>query len=328
MQYYQITFHLRSPLMTPFQSDIIFGHLAWGWRYLRGKAALKDLLVSLDEDPPLISAAFPEGKLPKPILPDPPHSERDDLAEEEATREGGDFKSAKVKALRAFKAMKKIPYIPEDRFADLAKGLSRSSLFRCLKDVQEEGERAVQVTVGHNTINRITGRVTEDGGLHPAEETFYPRDFKFWCWMTGGGVWGKSEIEELWDYVAKSGFGADASTGKGRLEVDSIQEKTLPEPAGCNALISLSQFIPAKTVPNESFWDIGIKYGRLGGHYANRPKFYKSVLMMFQPGTVLKMPSDFPKPIGSVVHHVNPDPDIVHYAHAFPYPVKRTEESL
>lgn len=68
MEFFKIKICLTSSLLTPFHSDILWGHICWALRYISDLQEFLDAYSS-DEPPLLISNAFPEGYLPYPVLP-------------------------------------------------------------------------------------------------------------------------------------------------------------------------------------------------------------------------------------------------------------------
>ena len=76
MDVYRLTIEPLSAFRTPLQSDTIFGHLLWALRYTEGEGGEESLADFLGqyragEPPLLVSAGFPEGSLPVPVLPGP-----------------------------------------------------------------------------------------------------------------------------------------------------------------------------------------------------------------------------------------------------------------
>jgi len=69
MDYAKITIKPTSPFITPLQSDTIFGHFAWGYRYCFGEKKLNELLKTFKQKPFIVfSDGFIKGTLPKPFL--------------------------------------------------------------------------------------------------------------------------------------------------------------------------------------------------------------------------------------------------------------------
>ena len=82
MKIYKLTVRPLTSFRTPLQSDTIFGHLLWALRYTEGEDALVAFLNRYrDGEPPLlVSAGFPAGTLPVPVLQ--PGQKKDEEAEE------------------------------------------------------------------------------------------------------------------------------------------------------------------------------------------------------------------------------------------------------
>ena len=126
-------------------------------------------------------------------------------------------------------------------------------------------------------------------------------------------------------YIELSGFGADASIGKGNLKFTSIENFKLPESENPNAFMTISNFIPTKddldNVDGTNLWyKIFTKYPKVGGHFALTDPFKKPLVFM-EAGSVFKVKThkDF---YGQILNGVHSNPDIVQFAYAFPLKVR------
>lgn len=93
-------------------------------------------------------------------------------------------------------------------------------------------------------------------------------------------------LETLWERLAETGFGADASVGRGQFELlgkaesfDWLDRETSEQ----DGLLCLSTFQPATADPTEGFWDSFVKYGKLGADYGLENVFKRPLLMLL-PG--------------------------------------------
>ena len=70
MNLYKLIYEIKSPVITPFQADTIFGHLCWAIRYVKEEEKLVKFLENFEyRNPPIIlSDGLPKNFLPKPIL--------------------------------------------------------------------------------------------------------------------------------------------------------------------------------------------------------------------------------------------------------------------
>ncbi len=331
MRTYKIQFQLKSSIRTPFHADTIFGHLCWAMRFLEGEEKLKAWLINYEESPTIISNAFEIGKFPRPILP--PLS-----IGTLAKLKGFNPQKLDLKTATILKKMKKITAIDEKWITDHQNSFSNEAMSSYLFDLAEEALnnstnkhiRTMQrVAITHNTYDRLNGSVLE-GSLYEWEETFYlqadgaPQSFWF---LIKTETLDKSEIENLLDFVSKSGYGADKSIGKGQFDIVSVDEHSIPVCSNANAFISLSNFIPAKPEDLNGYYKPITKYGKLGGEWATGRVPFKKPIVMVEAGAVIK-DKDYSdsKFYGKLQTKVHRQPEIVQYGYAFPFPICLKED--
>ncbi len=331
MTTYKIQFHLKSSIRTPFHADTIFGHLCWALRYKKGEDRLKEWLNSFNSSPTLISNAFKAGGFPRPMLPPMPLQELGKL-------KGFNPDALDLKTATILKGMKKIVFLNEEWIKEHQASFSNAALSCHLFDLaaerlaesKDEKRRTVKsIAITHNTYDRLNGRVLE-GSLYDWVETFYLQPNgepqTFWFLIRTESL-NKTEIENMLEFVAFSGFGADKSIGKGQIEIISINEEVLPKCPDANAFISLSNFIPASPKELNGFYQPITKYGKLGGEWAAGRVPFKKPVIMLQAGAVIKDP-DYSKvkTYGKLQAHIHRQKEIVHYGYAFPFPIYLKEE--
>jgi len=331
MTTYKIYFNLMSSLRTPFHADTIFGHLCWALRYLKGEKRLNEWLDSFNTSPTLISNAFPEGSFPRPMLP--PLS-----LQELGKLKGFNPDALDLKTATILKGMKKIAFLSEKWIKEHQASFSNTTLSCKLFDLAEKRlaesknkkhktEKSIAIT--HNTYDRLSGRVLE-GSLYEWVETFYLQPNgepqTFWFLIRTESL-DKTEIENMLEFVAFSGFGADKSMGKGQIEITAINEEALPECPNANAFISLSNFIPAKSKDLNGYYQPITKYGKLGGEWATGRVPFKKPVVMLQVGAVIK-DADYSKTktYGKLQTDIHRQKEIVQYGYAFPFPICLKEE--
>jgi len=313
---YTIKIALQSSVITPFQSDTLFGHICWAIRYLLGEKYLVDFLNQYhpQKTPPLfISNGFPDGYLPKPVLP--PVSQ-DDL-EKILGKKNRVSDSYKIKSIKKadlvpisiLNTLQDEPISPKEFFVAMYEDKNYDAVMAVEKS-------RISMTIRRNTVNRIKNRVEE--GLYDLEEFFWHEGSNIFCIYVKTDSFYRDEIERIFNFIGENGFGKDKNTGKGHFKVKSIEERIdLPEWENSNSFMTLSSFIPAKTDPTKGYYNVLKKHGKLGGMYANGNPF-KRPLLMFQAGSVF-----FDEPVKSTygsllqdVHHKHKD--VRQYAYAFP----------
>ncbi len=321
MANYRITMSIKSSIRSKFQSDTIFGHICWAYRYLNGKEQLEKWLHDYAESPTLISNAFPKGFMPKPTLPPLSYNMRNKLSN------GKDLDAG------LHKKHKKITFVREDWFWKSHSHLTSEKLFIHLNELLKEKDvfEVDSILVTHNRFNRHTGRADE-GGLFDTEEDFFlardnkPLEFSFYI---------KSEtlnikmIEKIMNYISLTGFGADKSVGKGQIEIINIVEIDIPMPSKVNSFISLANFIPAGSKEVDGYYKTVTKFGKLAEEYAVGGNPFKKPIIMLEAGALIKTDNfSWENYYGKLQNniHSSSELNIVQYGYAFPIPVYYEEE--
>lgn len=354
MNLYKLTLEIKSPVITPFQADTIFGHFSWALKYLKGEDRLMEFLKGFkaNSTPLLVSDGFPQGFLPKPILRPPGMKETEELIVEYF---GKDMKS-KVRGFTALKKLKKPPFISWDIFRESKENLSYLRLYEKVFDcsycplwfkkrpcklniltcpvLNSESQERCEIPkfesselVAHNTISRITGRVIEPGGFFGEIETYYSPDTKFEIYIRSEDF-SADELQEIFQFIAQSGYGKDKSTGKGQLELKELIEFSFDEPKNSNAFISLSSFVPEKDDPTNGYYELLTKYGKLGGDYAKSGfdsrglNPFKKPLIMLKSGSTFFTTNGEKEFYGRLLENVHQSDKIKHYGYAFPLRIK------
>jgi len=292
---YRIT--VRSRLVTPLQSDTIFGHLCWGIKYLESESDLDNFLgrYNTETQPIRLSSAVPSGKLPRPFIP--PLKTNELKAWFKERTEASEKKNGKswTQFIQQLKTASKISWISIKDWKRLRENLSSKNLTGMLMDIREGGEDASApptTITAHNSILRSTGRVMEGGGLYFISETWEPknRTLDIYCEFAGQedkGLW-----EKVWEeYITPVGFGKDKSTGAGHLTIEEDQEFNgdIFSMATATAWMTLSHTaLNAWDANNaKACYKTMPKFGKLGGDYAVKaPHPFKRPVIMILPGGV------------------------------------------
>lgn len=357
MNVYKIIYQIKSPVITPFHADTVFGHFCWAIKYIKGEGYLIDFLKLYDiQSPPLIlSNGFPANFLPKPVLRPLSISENKKLIENYFGLE----KKNKVKGLTFLKRLKSQAYMSTAIFKELEGQLSYFRLYEKVLDgeycpvwfrkrvcSEREMEKCPLINpesfsgcnkikkyqeddlVFHNTINRLTGRVKEPGGLFTESETYYQeKENKIEIYVLTN-YFSIEDLQNFFSFIGENGFGKDKSIGKGYMKLEDIQQDTLYEPQDSNGFMSLSSFIPAEDDPVDGFYDILTKYGKLGGNYAKSGigeeglNPFKKPLLMFKAGSTFRINQQSKNYYGRLIPLVHSNPQIRHYGYVFPLKIK------
>ena len=333
--YVRYKIKLLSKLRTPLHSDTIFGHLCWGIKYLKGEDYLEDFLeeFSTKKKPPLlISCAFPENHIPRPILEPVKRSFLKELAISAASKINKlKNKSEREKlfyGLQILKKLNKNKWITIEEWIELRSKCNAKNLL--LLDISKidpknpflikSGLSSIKKVVRvHNSISRVTGMVKEEGGLYFVTELWPEKDMLFDLYVYFESEKYKDLWDEVWkDYIMPTGFGKDKSTGSGQLiiEEDTEDINYLFDLQGTNAHMSLSLLGFEKMPEIPGSYSVFTRYGKLGGDFAvagpdgGRPNPFKKPILLLEPGSVFYT-EEYPQ--GLLLQNVHLDSRIRHY---------------
>lgn len=280
MQLYKATIKLESPLVTPLKGDTIWGHVVWGIANHEGDESVSKFLDSCKTDKPafIVSSAFPKGMICKPY---PKHEPRK--------------LDMKTKDYAEIKKSKKIKFVSASNYLE-----------NCDK-IENHNFKYEQTQVMHNSINRITNTV-EEGSLFAVQEMWANQpDFDLYVLSS----FPKERVKELLEWAFENGYGADASTGKGKLSVEDVisVETKLPT----LKYVALAPFVTDFSLIKEGSLkaDTFIRTGKIGGTFATSMNPYKKTIVMFDEGAVFETekPIQF---IGNLITKVHSDERICH----------------
>lgn len=295
MKWYKITLRLKSALSTPLMGDTLFGHICWGIRFRKGEKVLTDFLTLYKTQPPLVlSNGFPAGYLPRPVLR--PAGYKDDLSIEE---------------YETFKKYKKIRFLPAEWFVEDGFVFSEETLLQKMMTGDIKALSVVKTERMHNSINRLSGTVLEEQSPFAVSESWYEANQLFNVYALS--TMSRDEVYTLFEQGLENGYGADASTGKGWMVVDTVEEETRLPGRG-NRAMALGAFVPEGEKPAELRADIFTKFGKLGGSYIYDNNPFKKPLLMYAEGASMKKGTkDY---CGRMVTGIHKLPHIVHHAYA------------
>jgi CRISPR-associated protein Csm4 len=300
----------RSSFVTPLHADSIFGSLMWALRYLEGEKKLLEVLETFDNAPPFIlSNGYPEGYLPVPILP------------------LETMEKVSLEAVHQLKKIKKLTYMPEPIFRELVENLNSSDLkeelLKWLENLKWKGPIFQKTESNYkNVINRLNF-TTLRGGLFVQDEIYFNPEIN-WC------IYLKLNKEQelldldrvinLFEFLSKTGFGKKKSSGKGQFELLDFKSVSLPNASSPNGFVALSNFVPNSGDPTDGYYEIVLKYGKLGGEFAYTMSGpWKKPLRMLRAGSVFKLTGELKDFYGKMVSNIYPPLNTVRqYAYAFP----------
>jgi len=104
----------------------------------------------------------------------------------------------------------------------------------------------------------------------------------------------KFDCENILKEVFNIGFGKKKSSGYGQFEVEGDLEeyKGFQEPEDSNGFITLSNYLPSAEdgiTAENSYYDLNIKYGKLGEELALSSNPFKKPIVFMTPGSCFKI---------------------------------------
>jgi len=301
----KISLNCQTGFLTPFQADTVFGHLCWALAHTKGEKALEEFLQPfIDRDPPfIISDGFPDGSPADPTDGYFPKPLSVDLV-------------AETNLLPAeAKEMKKIDLLSRDDFSRAIGGQAFAPRYE---------ELSKQYATPHNRISRMTNTTPAEGGLYSLPEYFVSRVaiyLKVLSKETEGHF--VELLRELFEEIARAGYGRKKSIGKGKFSLEGIKEVSLPEVEDANGFVTFSSFCPCETDPTEGYYRTFVKFGRLGDEFTFCGNPFKRPLVMIKTGSVFKTDGRRREFYGRMVREISPAKrEVVQYAYSFPVPMR------
>lgn len=291
MRLYKATITPLSRFGTPLHGDTLFGQICWALRFIRGEERLNELLSLYGKRPFLIvSDAFAVGYLPKPKMPSFMLGE-----------------SPRQKKENREKLWLTLDELQKGEFAK-----ARSD--------KEIGSDTKTLYTMHNSLNYKTFMTSADGRFAPYEEeelSFGSREIYL---LIDETQIGKEEIKEALRFVGESGYGKNATIGKGRFECGEFIEVKITNRS--QYVMSLSSFCAKKIPAIEIYGEPFVRFGKFGADRAYK-KAFKRPLLLASCGSVVRFDSFFEKAyIGQAITGVSDFyTDAVHQGYAIAVPI-------
>jgi|JI10StandDraft_1071094.scaffolds.fasta_scaffold22566_5 CRISPR-associated protein Csm4 len=310
MKDYRIQIQLTSNLYTPLHGDTLFGMLCWMILYSEGESVLTEFLTKSTANPQLlVSSAFPKDELPMPVI-------------------ASQYKMDDTKVdTKYIKRLKKQKFISRELFITNRDKFKmediQEKLISEMKEVDNLNNQQSIIKAGtgkssetnkflaHNSINRLTGMVAEEGGLFFSEIVATP-SYKMAekeentildIYISVTSEY-DSIIREAFTTLSTYGFGKDSSIGGGQFIFEDKDYKEEKELFANNDKytygVTLSPIVPAADDPMDINYQLFTRYGKIG-HGSdigidppNTPEadkkrgFFKAPILMFQAGAVVK----------------------------------------
>lgn len=280
---------LASGLLTPLQSDTLYGHFCWRLKEMQGEATLQNFIELYANGKPVFTLSDGlyevEGKIlfPKPIQ-----------AKLETSLSNTDMsvsKDKKIKELLQKKTERANRYILfESLQAFLDGNLDKyEELLTTSSATYPEIKKDLRVHVGidRKTLTNGEGLLFEKNPEHLGKETNYVILLK----VLDDSAYQGFKVESVLEDIFLAGFGKKKSSGYGAFEWIGVDEYTdLKEPEDCNGFYSLGNYLPSQDDQiTDGFYRFFVKYGKLGETGGAGANPFKKPLIMMKQGSCFEV---------------------------------------
>jgi len=330
MKVFEFSLVLRSDFATELQGDTLFGHICWQLAQDPGLAGdISALLQNYDKEPFCVVSdpvMFFEKNGSREYLfkaPFLPQSSKDIVADPAGQmRQENDRKRRKRLKWTITSTSLKLDHTREETMAGVAEIKSRYAL-----PPEWEGMKTVRQT--HNSIDRLTGTTGTGAAFAPYavnQYSWHP-ETRFAVFVGVRGDIKIAAVKKALSRIGITGYGADASTGKGRFEITEQSEVDLANfgNAQPDAICVISAVVPEAETYSAVYFDPFVKFGKHGNVLATGASPFKQPVLKAAAGAVLMPLKDkWPqKPyIGRAIRGLSRHSETVEQGYALYIPIK------
>ncbi len=298
MQFFRATLRVRATLSQPITSGGLWGQMACAVALMEGDAGVSCWLEGQQREPWLLSSAMPQDFLPRPLLQ--PMSRRDASEED----------------LRKLGTLRQLHWIPEQWFSSHRGALNEKILLREIQAGLTDAEWKL-LARPHNTIDRLTSRPVEDGGLY-FDEVLAPgkEGAMLQVYLGLPSAAHLEQARALLELVGAWGAGGKASTGCGAFELDGLKPVDALFAKSGTRRLSLSHGVLGPEM-KEPRYRLHPQDGKVGPPMASRVATpFKYPLLLLNPGATFSSGQSeiFGRILGGSACPIHVSPEILHHA--------------
>jgi CRISPR-associated protein Csm4 len=286
----KINVTLISGLLTPLQSDTLYGHFCWRLLELKGESVLDRFIDLYAKGNPVFTLSDGLYEVDGEVLFPKPIMSKDENSTDKPIKPLA--KEEKIKKLLNKKKDRENRYIaPKSLQAfldgDLAKyeGLLKTdpaSSPKIIKDLR------IHVGIDRNTLTHGDGLLFEQNPEYLGEKTSYAILVK----ILDESAYEDFEVESIFKDLFMTGFGKKKSSGYGAIEWHGMDDyPDLTEPVDdCNGFYTLGNYLPSiEDEIKDGYYRFFVKYGKLGETGASGPNPFKRPMIMMKPGSCFEV---------------------------------------
>lgn len=297
MKLYGIDIEPLSAFSTPLKGDGVFGHFCWQAAHLDlFNNGVVETFEKYDNRPfAVFSSAYPKLSnedvsyaLKRPDLPlsllFPSHTEN-------KVKSILDRKANKKKQWMLLGSdlrinLKQVAYFSDAQVADKIRISSN------IRSIVKFSSTSASFLQSHNSINRATGSTgAEAFAPYTQNASFYCPGMRLTIFAAvDHELCSLESILKGMKHMGLTGFGKDASTGKGRFEITNSYEVTVKSDPRANVLYCLGPIVPRPNSFTDHYFVPFTRFGKHGDYLASGKSPFKNPIIMADEGAVF-MPS-------------------------------------
>lgn len=273
-----------SGLLTPLQSDTIFGHFCWRMVEMKGEEVLKKFLELYLDGKPVFTISDGlyevngEVLFPKPLKQPPLTNES--LPKDEKMKK---FLRRKEERGRKFITAPHLQLFIDGKMDEYEEMFATEN-----RQISPSLQDDLRIHVG---IDRDTMK-SEESKLFQAKPEYLGEGtgFALLIKVLDEPAYSQFEVESILMEVFETGFGKKKSSGYGAFKVNGFSDyKLIKEPETGSGFMTLGNYLPAATdKANPGFYDHMVKYGKLGENQSSGSSPFKKPLILMKPGSCFK----------------------------------------
>lgn len=283
MKTIKIKLRQKSGLLSPLQSDTIYGHYCWRLKEKKGESKLKDFIsLYKNYNPPyIISDGFIESNnecyIPNPLIFKKPKSVEKKSDQILSFVERKLKKDSKLISINdAVKKLNGLDSIIELISAE--KGLGNF--------LPKESLR-ISVQIDRKAMNSFEGKLFEYNPVLANPKSFTSILIK----VLDEEYFEVNNCLNILKDCFETGFGKKKSSGYGQFMVEDISDfNEIEEPSDSNAFMVLGNYLPSKDDGITPLgYDINTKYGKLGEELSQSENPFKNPIVFLKAGSCFKV---------------------------------------
>lgn len=280
----KLSLNPTSGLLTPLQSDTIFGHFCWRMVEMKGEEELKKFLDLYIEGKPVFTLSDGlfevngEVLFPKPLKQTPLTNEL--LAKEEKVKK---FLRRKEERGRKFITAEHLQLFLDGKMDEYEEMFASEN-----QQISPSFQEDIRIHVG---IDRDTMK-SEESKLFQTKPEYLDEGtvFALLIKVLNESAYSEFEVESILRDVFETGFGKKKSSGYGAFTVNAFTDYSLiKEPEAGSGFMTLGNYLPAASDSAQpGFYDYMVKYGKLGENRSSGSNPFKKPLILMKPGSCFK----------------------------------------